>query len=782
MAKEIDYKKNINEYQKSIKTMKSFVEAVRHNPTEFVGYKGKKGHLNCFREIFQNSLDELIKDDSPCDHIWVEYYENDSMAVITDNGRGIPFDSMIRVFTQQFTSSNYKKKLFEYSSGAHGVGSKCTNSLSLRFNVISYLCDMYSPSGKPEAMIVEFEKGYPKTDPKPYPNKENFQGTRIEFVIDKEIMTDEIATCDDILNLISTLVPLSKIGAVVDYHAEPLKGENYDVHLVNNEGIVTFLNNDNFKQLIPPIVFQKNNGEMMANIAFTWDANGLDTNEVVYSFANMCVTVSNNSSHVDGFLDGVTTYFKNYMNKFILTDKSKFNTINADIKSGLKAVVSVFLLNPLFSGQAKEILSNPEIKPFIKNLLTEGLDEWCKNNSSQLDKLCKYFKEVGTLRSKTDNIKIQLNKSAVSVFNNLPLKYDKPSGKQHLELLIVEGDSALGPTLVARDHKRQGCVPIRGKFKNAMTCTKAQFFANEECKGLNAILNCGIGRNCDVSNCIFERIIFLTDSDIDGKHIKTLLLKTFLVYYRNLVEAGRVYTAIPPMYSTLLKNGEREYFFDNKDFVTYMFKSFSKENEVRTSDNKKMKNDDVIQLLTDNLDYFDTMNILADNHAMDPNVLEYIYSRIVKNENVKQIAKESKKKYPYLEIKQDNGVIVGDGLVNENVETAIFHSDMMKDCNEMISQYLENSDPNGYILNGNRVSLYQLMSALNVYQPKNLTRYKGLGEMNPKELAISTVHPDYNRTLIRYTTEDIENEINEIRRIDSNMKELLDDIDTDYEL
>ena len=222
--------------------------------------------------------------------------------------------------------------------------------------------------------------------------------------------------------------------------------------------------------------------------------------------------------------------------------------------------------------------------------------------------------------------------------------------------------------------------------------------------------------------------------------------------------------------------------FDNKDFVTYMFKSFSKENEVRTSDNKKMKNDDVIQLLTDNLDYFDTMNILADNHAMDPNVLEYIYSRIVKNENVKQIAKESKKKYHYLEIKQDNGVIVGDGLVNENVETAIFHSDMMKDCNEMISQYLENSDPNGYILNGNHVSLYQLMSALNVYQPKNLTRYKGLGEMNPKELAISTVHPDYNRTLIRYTTEDIENEINEIRRIDSNMKELLDDIDTDYEL
>ena len=106
-------------------------------------------------------------------------------------------------------------------------------------------------------------------------------------------------------------------------------------------------------------------------------------------------------------------------------------------------------------------------------------------------------------------------------------------------------------------------------------------------------------------------------------------------------------------------------------------------------------------------------------------MLEYIYSRIIKNESVKQIAKASKKKYPYLEIKQDNGIIVGDGLVNENVETAIFHQDMMRDCKEMISQYLENSDPNGYMLNGEIVSLYQLMAAFHKYQPKNLIRYKG---------------------------------------------------------
>lgn len=778
----IDYKKTIKEYNSSIKTMKDFVEAVRHNPTEFVGYKGKKGHLNCFREIFQNSLDELIKQDSPCDHIWVEYYEKDSMAVVTDNGRAIPFDSIIRVFTQQFTSSNYEKKAGDYSSGLHGVGGKCVNALSSTFSVISSLCKEYNPSGLPESKIVSFEYGYPTSEPKDYPNKNNFQGTRIEFVIDKEIMGKDTATCEDILNLITTLLPLSKIGAVVDYHAEPIRGQNYDVHLVNEDGVIDYLKRDKYTPVISPILLKADNNIMKADLAFTWDADGLDANEIVYSFANMCVTVSSNSTHVEAFLSALSNYFKNYMNKFILTDKSKFTTIASDIKAGLRAVVSVFHLNPLFSGQAKEIFSNPDIKPFITDLVNNGLDEWCRTNQPALEKVCKYFKDVGNLRVKTDTVKIQLQKNQVSVFSGLPSKYDKPSGKSHLELLIVEGDSALGPCLVARDYKRQGVMSVRGKVKNALTSSKKDFFNNEECKSIYTILDCGEGRRCDPDKCEFEKIIFLSDADMDGLHIRTLLLKMFLTYYRPLVESGRVYAAVPPLYSILLKNGDRQYFIDDKDFVQYVFRTFSKTNEVKWANGKKMKNEDVIQLLADNINYYNTMNKLADNHAMDPNVAEFIYSRILKEEPVKAIAKESKKLYPYFTIKQDNGIIVGDGLINENVETAVFHQDMMKDCEEKVKVYLQNSDPNGYILNDNPVSLYQLMAAFDKYTPKSLTRYKGLGEMNPSELAISTVHPDYNRTLIRYTTEDIEREIQEIRRIDSNMKELLEDIDTDYEI
>lgn len=722
--KEINYREKINEYNSSIKTIKNFVEAVRHNPTEFLGYKGKKGHLNCFREIFQNSLDELIKVDSPCNHIWVEYYEKDGMIVVTDNGRGIPFNSMIRVFTQQFTSSNYEKKAGEYSSGLHGVGSKCVNAVSSTFNVISSLCSDYNKTNTPEARIVEFEKGYPKSDPKPYPNKENFQGTRIEFIIDKDIMGNDTVTCEDIYELINTLVPLSKLGAVVDYHAEPIKGRNYDVHFENKDGISTFLKNGDFKSVIPPIILHSECDTMKAEVAFTWDANGLDDNEVVYSFANMCVTVPNNSSHVDAFINALSNYFRVYMNKFVISEKSKFTIINSDIRAGLKAVVSVFLLNPLFSGQAKEILSNPEVKPFITDLINKGLDEWIKSNASAMEKLGKYFKDVGSLRTKNESNKIQLQKSSISVFTGLPAKYDKPTGKDHLELIIVEGDSALGPCESARDHMRQGLFPVRGKVKNAMTCSKADFFKNEECKAIYTILACGAGRQCDPDKCPFEKIIFVSDADLDGLHIRTLLLKMFLMYYRPLVEAGRVYAAVPPLYSIKIGN-HRKFFIDNEDFVSYIFKTFTKENEVRDSNNKKMANSDIIHLLANNIDYYEKMESLSKNHAMNPNVLEFIYTRIVKNMKIKQIAKEGKKIYPYLDIFESNGVIVGDGLVNELVETAIFNKEMMKDCNNMISFYLENSDPNGYILNGQHVSLYQLMAAFNKYQPKSLTRYKG---------------------------------------------------------
>jgi DNA gyrase/topoisomerase IV subunit B len=310
-----------------------------------------------------------------------------------------------------------------------------------------------------------------------------------------------------------------------------------------------------------------------------------------------------------------------------------------------------------------------------------------------------------------------------------------------------------------------------------MTCSKEEFFKNEECKAIYTILDCGEGRRCDVNKCKFEKIIFLGDGDYDGLHIRNLLLKMFLVYYRPLVEAGRVYAAVPPLYSIPLKNGDRQYFTDKSDFVQYVYKTFSKSNVVKDSSGKKISDEKVVDLLTNNINYVSDMDVLSKNHAIDPNLLEFIYSRILLEEKLNRIQKEAKKIYPYLDIKQDNGKMVLDGLVNNGVETVIFHESMLKDCKDSIAHYVMNSDPNGYYLNDKKVSLFELMQEFNGYIPPRLTRYKGLGEMLASELAISTLHPDFNRTLIRYTTNDIEKEIQQIRETDSNMKSLLENVD-----
>ena len=287
----------------------------------------------------------------------------------------------------------------------------------------------------------------------------------------------------------------------------------------------------------------------------------------------------------------------------------------------------------------------------------------------------------------------------------------------------------------------------------------------------------GEGRRCDPNKCKFEKIIFLGDADVDGLHIRTLLLKMFLVYYRPLVEAGRVYAAVPPLYSIKTDKNNNQFFTNEEDYIRYVYNKFAKHNKVCNSKGKSLNTSQVVDLLCNNIEYLNNMNILSQNYAIEPNLLELLYSMILHGDKPSQIKKTLTKKYKYLNVREENHILVVDGLANEKVQTAVFNQNMMSDCSERIARFIQNSDPMGYILNGQVVSLYKLMEEFNKYTPAKLQRYKGLGEMDPPELGISALHPEFNRTLIRYTTNDIIKEIEEIRRIDSDKSELLKDTD-----
>ena len=757
---------NIKNYSKEIITLEDFVEAVRLNFGMWIGYGGNKGFINMIREIFQNSIDELMKDASPCTEIIVSYDERNHNVIIEDNGRGLPFDDMIRIYTSQHTSSNYNKKDGEFSSGKHGVGGKVTNALSDSFIVESYILG--------EARRLEFVDGKPsKKGMYPIPNNNNKQGSIIMFHPTYEIMGKITTTAQDVLDLINLILPLTKIGAIVYFNAIRLDGSEVHEKLVNEDGIILDLINKTINPLIKPIIAAKTTGKMKAEIAFTYDSNDLMT-ENISSYSNFCPMKG--GTHVDGFTDALCRFFRDYMNKIYLVNSKnkKLTVVNNDIKTGLKAIVTVSHLYPIFTGQAKETLGNEDMFYFVRNLMTETLDQWSKENSAELQRLCKYLKEIAEIRLKSDEGKIRLkDQYQSSALTGLPKKYIKPNGREHLELIIVEGDSAAGSIEITRCSKRQGVFPIRGKIPNAFTTSKSKFLSNEEIAGIITIIGGGYGKSFDITRVKWEKIVFAADSDDDARHIRALLLRFFILYLPELITAGKVFSAVPPLYG--LKIGKKQtYFIEKMDFVRYNQREFSKNNQISTLNNKSMTVNEIVGLLFSNIDYVYEVETIGNRYSINYNLLELIL--INRNKSMKELNKILKSKFRFIEdLTMEKNTVVIKGLIDSKSQIVFLNERLLTDSKNIID-HIDRNMYMFYKINGVIRSLYDLMRSFKLSTPPNITRFKGLGEMDPQQLADSTLHPDTDRTLIQYTIDDVKSEIETIQYLESNKGELIKDI------
>ena len=450
----LEEKQSIQNYANLIKTIHIYTDAVRQNPGQYIGYLRNKGFKNMYREIYQNAIDEMIKTSSPCTEVKVFFDERDHSVMVEDNGRGIPFNNIIRVFTEANTSSNYLKKKGEYSSGLHGVGGKVVNALSSIFTVDSYILG--------EGRHVEFFKGIPwKQGEQVIENKDNKQGTVIMFKPDYEIMKEIDITWKEIYDLTVRILMLTDVGSKVIFKAMDKRGKLHEETIINQDGIITDLIMKTSKPLIAPIVMKDDNGTMKAEIAFTYDSEDLDSEDIT-TFSNFCPTIS--GTHLDGFIDGLCNYWRKYMNNvFLANTKKKITVTNQDIKQGLKAVVSVAHIKPIFSGQAKDILDNKDMYYFCRDLVTTMMDNWLKTNQNEVKKLCGFFKDAAEVRLNSEKEKVKLStKYSTSKLTGMPAKFVKPeNSKGYRELIIVEGDSALGSLRNSREKKTQGLFPIK---------------------------------------------------------------------------------------------------------------------------------------------------------------------------------------------------------------------------------------------------------------------------------------------------------------------------------
>lgn len=763
-------------------------EGVRQNIGTYLGYSGNRGFINMIREIFQNSADELMKKDSPCDEIWVYYDERNHEVTIQDNGRGIPFDIMVTAFTSQNTSTNYEKKPGAFSSGRHGLGSKATSACSEHFVVKSYRL------GKGQEMSLYL--GDPETAKvKSIPNKDNYQGTIITFnpihtmptkkqgyngyQAGKVIMGEITTTWQDVLDLLESLIPLLDIGAKVNYFGTDANGKCHKVRIVNDKGIAGILDSLATKPMIAPIHISKlkEDGQMKADILFTFDSTKAD--DIFAGYANFCPTPS--GTHIKGFVEGLTKFFRDYMNKYFLGKNSKLKITNADILSGLCCVNSVYHLYPEFTGQAKEIISNEDLVPFVKDITIDGLDQWAKTSSSDLQKLCKYFKEVAELRTKNEAGRVRIQVKNASAITGLPAKFVRPKGKKHNELFIVEGDSAAGNARNRRDNDSQGIFPIRGKIISALAKKREDVLKNEEVASIISIIGAGYGKNFDISKCNWERVVICTDADPDGAHIRTLLLSFFLLYMEPLVLDGRVYASVPPLYGGKIDGRNFKYFTDRTEYNAYLQKQFSKNHKVTLPGKVNFTNNQLIKLLNSTEFYIERLESAANSFAINPYLLEEILLYVGKGLSFSQFKSKITKNHKYLECKNDKGNWTITGLYEDNKYQTIYINDRLLSFFETMHYKLVtdiiSSQPSHYVVDGVTMSLYGLLNKFKELAPKNITRFKGLGEMNEDQLYDTVIGKDKERVLEQYTVEDIKYEIAKIREIDSSKMDLIAGLD-----
>lgn len=345
---------------------------------------------------------------------------------------------MVRMVTAQHTSKNYTKRKGEYSSGLHGSGLKVVNALSTECHITSYRYDG-------TAMQLDLKEGYVVgKGPKPIKNKEKKQGSTVKFIPSVDVLGEMNLSWKRVYNLTKDLLTLLPIGSQVYFEAIDNKGVKHAEHIVNKDGIITKIIDTVSNPLCKPIIISNDNGEFRLDVAICYDMGTeeetISDSETITAYCNMCPCSL--GEHVTGTIDGICRWFTQYMNNIFLNNsKSKITVKATDIKMGLNVMISGMCLEPVMVGQNKEQLSVPEMAPFCRNTVVNGLNEWSKTNPNDLQKLCKLFKDMAELRTKQESGKSKIVSTyKKNPLNNLPAKYIKPVVNKNVELVICEGD------------------------------------------------------------------------------------------------------------------------------------------------------------------------------------------------------------------------------------------------------------------------------------------------------------------------------------------------------
>ena len=555
------------------------LEAVRKRPAMYIGDLSVKGLHHLIWEVVDNSIDEALA--GHCTEISVKINVDNSITVV-DNGRGIPTgihpkenkSALEVVMTVLHAGGKFDKDTYKVSGGLHGVGVSCVNALSEHLVATVYR----------EGKIFEqqYKKGIPVEDVKQI-GKTNDRGTKVTFTPDKEIFTVSEYKYDTIANRLRELSFLNagiKIILVDDRELDDDGNPKRD-EFISEGGLVEFVNylDGSREKLIPePIYMEGKKENVPVQVALSYN---LSYSENVVSYVNNISTIEG-GTHVAGFRRGLTRTLKSYADKSGLLEKVKFDITGDDFREGLTAIISIKIAEPQFEGQTKTKLGNTEAMGAVDVCVGEMLGNYLEENPKQAKQIVSKVIVAAQARHAARKAREMVQRKNVLTGTGLPGKLADCSEKDPAlcEIYIVEGDSAGGSAKQGRDRKFQAILPLKGKILNVEKAQEHKIYDNDEIKNIITALGVRFGteedeKELNLEKLRYHKVIIMTDADIDGSHIRTLVLTFFFRYMRLLIDKGYLYIALPPLY--LLSKGKTSKYVWSEDEKDRQIKEMSKD-------------------------------------------------------------------------------------------------------------------------------------------------------------------------------------------------------------
>lgn len=539
------------------------LEPVRKRPGMYIGSTDERGLQHLITEIVDNSIDEALA--GFCNHIEVRI-NKDGSCTVEDNGRGIPtgihqpegISSVELVLTKLHAGGKFGGGGYTISGGLHGVGLSVVNALSEWLTV-----DVYQ-NGKIHHQ--EYKRGAP-TGPLTVVGETIGTGTKVTFKPDSEIFETVVFDYEISKSRFKELAFLNR-GLTIDLYDDREDEEKHDTFHYEG-GIVEFVDNLNRGRNVvfsQPIYIDRIGNDYEVEICFQYNDG---YNEVIHAYAND-INTQEGGTHLVGFKNGLTRVINDYGQKNrILKENEKLS--GDDVREGITAIICVKLTNPQFEGQTKTKLGNSEMRVYVEKAMVEDFGAFLEENPAPARELILKCITAQRARDAARSAREMTRRKGVLESASLPGKLADCSSKDssQCEIYIVEGDSAGGTAKQGRDRKFQAILPLRGKILNVEKARLPHILENAEIKNMITAFGCGVSNEYDESKLRYNKIICMTDADVDGSHIRILLLTFFFRFMRPLIENGHVYIAQPPLYK-VTKNKQDKYCYSDKELNIYL--------------------------------------------------------------------------------------------------------------------------------------------------------------------------------------------------------------------